>query len=89
MSEDSTVPLIDFNQFLHGSTDERERVASIIDEAFRSVGFLYLCNHGIDEEKVNECFRRVSLHSCLPSLTPCLLFSQCVPSYNQNHHPVE
>ncbi|KAM0805218.1 thymine dioxygenase [Usnea florida] len=54
MNQDSTVPLIDFSQFLHGSADERERVASNIDEAFRSVGFLYLCNHGIDEGKINE-----------------------------------
>ena len=65
MNEDPTLPLIDFSQFLHGSTDERERVASIIDETFRSDGFLYLCNHGIDEGKVNECFHRVGLHWCL------------------------
>ena len=80
MNEDSAVPLINFSQFLHGSTDDRKRVASIIDEAFRSAGFLYLCNHGIDEEKVNECFHRVSLHSSLPSLTSCLLFPACLPT---------
>lgn len=60
MNADSTIPLIDFNQFLNGSVDDRKDVASTIDAAFRSVGFIYLSNHGIDDDKVNECFRWVS-----------------------------
>ncbi|KAF6235478.1 hypothetical protein HO173_006161 [Letharia columbiana] len=57
MNADSAIPLIDFDQFLNGSTDRREQVASAIDAAFRSVGFLYVSNHGIDQDKVDECFQ--------------------------------
>lgn len=57
MKPDSTIPLIDFDRFLNGSDDDRRNVASAIDAAFRSVGFFYLGNHGIAEDKVAECFR--------------------------------
>lgn len=65
MDADSAIPLIDFDQFLNGSTDQREQVASAIDAAFRSVGFLYVSNHGIDQDKVDECFQWVTAR--LPS----------------------
>lgn len=57
MDIQSSIPLIDFDLFRNGSTDEREMVASNIDAAFRSVGFVYLSNYGIDQYKVDECFR--------------------------------
>ena len=66
MNADSAIPLIDFEQFLNGSTKNRQQIASNIDAAFRSVGFFYLSNHGINEDIVNECFRWVSVP--LPSL---------------------
>lgn len=56
----TSIPLIDFDHFLNGSTHDREKVASTIDAAFRSVGFVYLSNHGVDQDKVDECFRWVS-----------------------------
>ena len=65
MSAEPSIPLIDFHQFVNGSIDKREQVASTIDAAFRSVGFIYLENHGIDDDKVDECFRWVSLYSFL------------------------
>ncbi len=54
------IPWVDFKAFLHGSAHDRERVASTIDAALSSVGFIYLSNHGIDQGKVDECFRWVS-----------------------------
>ena len=53
------IPLIDFSPFLAGSAEDRARVASIIDAAFESRGFLYLTNHGIDQRKVDKCFEWV------------------------------
>lgn len=70
MKSDSTIPLIDFDRFLNGSDDDRRSVASKIDAAFRSVGFFYLGNHGIAEDKVDECFRWVG---------PRSFFSECIP----------
>ena len=56
-----SIPLIDFDRFLHGSADERRHVASSIDVAFQSDGFIYLRNHGIDGDTVDECFAWVNL----------------------------
>ena len=53
------IPLIDFRPFLRGSPEDRARVAVSLDMAFKSRGFAYLSNHGIDQRKVDECFRWV------------------------------
>jgi hypothetical protein len=50
------IPVIDFSLFLHGSARDRAQVASSIDMAFKSCGFMHLRNHGIDQHKVDECF---------------------------------
>jgi isopenicillin N synthase-like dioxygenase len=60
MGLNSEIPSIDFGPFLHGSARDREDVASTLDAALRSVGFIYLRNHGIDQRKVDECFNWVS-----------------------------
>ena len=55
----STVPSIDFKPFLCGSSSDRREIASEIDEALGSVGFIQLCNHGIEQHKVDACFQWV------------------------------
>ncbi len=55
-----TVPSIDFKPFLHGSAGDRQRIASEIDEALSSVGFIQLHNHGIEQHTVDACFQWVS-----------------------------
>ena len=60
MDSNLSIPLIDFHSFLHGSIDDRKQIASVIDEALSSVGFIYLSNHGIDQRKIDTCFRWVS-----------------------------
>ncbi|KAI9703973.1 MAG: hypothetical protein M1820_005755 [Bogoriella megaspora] len=52
----SEIPVIDFRPFLDGSDAERETTAGRIKQAFRSVGFVYLTNHGVPHEKVDQCF---------------------------------
>jgi len=55
-----TVPAIDFKSFLRGTVGDRQRIASEIDEALSSVGFIQLHNHGIEQRKVHACFQWVS-----------------------------
>lgn len=55
-----TVPSINFKPFLYGSAGDRQLIASEIDEALRSVGFIQLRNHGIEQHKVDACFQWVS-----------------------------
>ena len=58
----SPIPVIDFGPFLKGSAEEKSKVAHQIDDAFHSVGFVYITNHGIAEEKVKECFDWVNCY---------------------------
>lgn len=63
MSPRSSIPLVDFQPFLTGDILDRQRVASEVDEALSSAGFLYLSNHGIAQSKVDESFDWVSILS--------------------------
>ena len=56
----AAIPSIDFSPFLRGSAGDRQQIASAIDEALSSVGFVRLHNHGIEQRKVDACFQRVS-----------------------------
>jgi isopenicillin N synthase-like dioxygenase len=50
------IPLIDFGLFLKGDEKEKQKAAEDIDDAFRNLGFVYLKNHGVPKEMVEECF---------------------------------
>jgi isopenicillin N synthase-like dioxygenase len=60
MSTSTAVPIVDFASFLEGDDIEKAKVAGELDKAFRNVGFVYLRNHGVDMERVEECFAWVS-----------------------------
>ena len=60
MHVNSNIPSINFDPFLHGSADDRKHVASAVDAALSSAGFMYLENHGIERHKVDKCFELVS-----------------------------
>jgi hypothetical protein len=67
-SQPQTVPLVDFGKFLNGSQTDKKQVSGEIDSAFRNVGFVYLQNHGVSQERVEKCFDWVStaLDSSVP-----------------------
>lgn len=50
------IPLIDFAPFLTDDAQGKQRVARQIYQACRTVGFLYLKNHGISEEAIAQTF---------------------------------
>jgi isopenicillin N synthase-like dioxygenase len=56
----SEVPVVDFSLFNHGSTEERIQTGKDIVKAFKEVGFVYLVNHQIGEEEIDEAFKQVS-----------------------------
>ena len=66
----ASVPVIDFSAYTseHSQVD-KERTAKEIDDAFRSVGFVYLKNHGVPKERVDECFEWVCVISALSTYT--------------------
>lgn len=63
ISASNTVPVVDFSRFLLDSDADKRAIAREIDEAFRKVGFVYLQNHGIQEQRVDECFEWVRVTS--------------------------
>ncbi|OCL14082.1 Clavaminate synthase-like protein [Glonium stellatum] len=66
------IPLVDYGKYLHGSEAEQKEVAAQIDEAFRNVGFVYLTNHGVPQERVDECFEWSAKFFALPTSTKLL-----------------
>ncbi|KAG9227981.1 thymine dioxygenase [Amylocarpus encephaloides] len=75
------IPLIDFGPFLNGSAGDRTQVAASIDVAFKSHGFIYLRNHGINQRKVDECFRWSKRFFDLTELE-----KNMQPSQSQSHY---
>ncbi len=51
-SDPETIPIIDFAPFLHGGAAGRGAVAERVRDACETIGFLYICNHGVPEAKV-------------------------------------
>ena len=50
------LPIIDFAGFFSGSQDERVIVAQQLIKACHEMGFAYIRNHGMAEERVKEAF---------------------------------
>lgn len=53
------IPVVDFSGFIHGSEEDKFRVAREIFEAFETVGFLYLKNYPEITDKAKEIFELV------------------------------
>lgn len=71
-SSASPIPIVDFSPFPHGPLEAKQQAAHLIDSAFRSLGFVYLSNHGIPPEKVSSCFTHSKAFFSLPSSTKLL-----------------
>ncbi len=50
------IPIVDFNDFLHGTIDDRERVSKELIEVVKKFGFVYLRNYGIQKDLVSKLF---------------------------------
>ena len=61
-----TVHTVDFGPFRDGSN--RQAVANEILDSFKSIGFLYLVNHGMPQDKIDSMFRWVWRFGCFARL---------------------
>ncbi|KAK7704123.1 hypothetical protein SLS64_008681 [Diaporthe eres] len=52
----ASLPVIDFSRWLTGSPEEKKAVAKDLAEACRGVGFVYIINHGVTPELLDEAF---------------------------------
>ncbi|KAI0754975.1 thymine dioxygenase [Daedaleopsis nitida] len=56
LGEQHGISVVDFKPFLDGSHSEKRQVADAILDSFKRVGFVYLVNHGIPQEKIKTMF---------------------------------
>jgi isopenicillin N synthase-like dioxygenase len=53
----NTYQLIDFSQFMHGTTDARKSAADAILKGFQTAGFIYLHNLPVPADKIETAFK--------------------------------
>ena len=53
---DASIPVIDLAGWSTGKLEEKQRIAKELTEACRTVGFVYVRNHGVPEELLAEAF---------------------------------
>jgi isopenicillin N synthase-like dioxygenase len=54
------IAVVSFERFINGDDSEQRAVAKELYEAFSTVGWVYLKDHGIPQERVDEIFALVS-----------------------------
>lgn len=60
------IPVVDLNQFLNGSKDDRNQFVSSLGTAFEEVGFVSVRNHGIPLELIRALYFSVESFFKLP-----------------------
>ncbi|KAI0386722.1 Clavaminate synthase-like protein [Hypomontagnella monticulosa] len=55
-AERSAIPVLDFGAWSNGSTDKKRRIAQELTDACRRVGFVYIINHGVPGDLLDEAF---------------------------------
>ncbi|KDQ14484.1 hypothetical protein BOTBODRAFT_32614 [Botryobasidium botryosum FD-172 SS1] len=70
IGEGGCIPIVNFGPFLDGSN--KQAVADAMLESFKSIGFVYLVNHGLPQEKIDEMFAWSKKFFDLPKETKML-----------------
>ena len=64
MAGEAEIAIVSFEKFINGSDTEKRAVAGQIYDAFSTVGWVYLKDHGIPQECVDGIFRLVRGIEC-------------------------
>ncbi|KIX07596.1 uncharacterized protein Z518_02249 [Rhinocladiella mackenziei CBS 650.93] len=64
-----SIPVVSFEKFLTGNPAEQKEVARQVYDAFSTVGFIYLKDHGIPQSRVDEIFALAKTFFELPLTT--------------------
>ncbi|KAI2624876.1 Clavaminate synthase-like protein [Hypoxylon sp. NC1633] len=54
--EESAIPCVDFSTWSKGSVEDKKRIAHELTNACRGVGFVYIVNHGVPGDLLQEAF---------------------------------
>ncbi|OTB15143.1 hypothetical protein K445DRAFT_318529 [Daldinia sp. EC12] len=55
-AEQCTIPVIDFSAWPEGSIEDKKRISREVTDGCRRVGFVYITNHGIASDILEEAF---------------------------------
>ena len=55
----SSIPSIDLGAFLNGTEDEQRAIAADVDEICKSIGFLIIENHGVDQDIMRNAWSKI------------------------------
>lgn len=61
MTGSADIAVVSFDKFINGDDAEKRAVAKQLYDAFSTVGWVYLKDHGIPQERVDETFALVSI----------------------------
>lgn len=67
MTVNHNIPVVSFAPFFSGSREDQHAVAQKVYDAFSTVGFIYLKDHGIPQDEVDAIFEEVSLSTATPT----------------------
>jgi isopenicillin N synthase-like dioxygenase len=56
MSEAADIAVVSFDRFINGNDEDKRAVAKQLYDAFSTVGWVYLKDHGIPQARVDEMF---------------------------------
>lgn len=59
MTEAAAISEVSFEKFLNGDEADKRAVAAEVFDAFSTVGWVYIKDHGIPQSRVDEIFRLV------------------------------
>ena len=60
------IPIIDFQKYLNGDMETKKEVSKQLFRAFTEIGFVYLLNPGLEEQKKQMMFRNSKKFFMLP-----------------------
>lgn len=62
----NTIPTVDLSDFLSGDTARKNKFVQELGKAYKTVGFVAVQNHGIDQQLVNDFYKSVEDFFSLP-----------------------
>jgi isopenicillin N synthase-like dioxygenase len=63
------IPLLDLNEYVNGSAEQRKKFSDAIGKAFNETGFITVKNHGLSQQLMDELYVEVKKLFAMPEST--------------------
>ena len=82
LASGASIPVIDFHPFVGSDVSARALTAEKIRQSFEAFGFLYLRNHGLPQEIVDDLFEQARLFFSLPAASKARASGYAPPGFS-------